>query len=158
MLMAMASLIGKAALKQVIGETIAAQGEQLIMQQVVDEVMDDLERKAAAKPKILGVESETWYMFHMARERYWTQANRFLADQMVDRVRVAYNEITGSAVALPFALSALPTDEGLMLNFRKAPRSESYNRSQCRIAAVDAVRGSMKAYIRMAAAGIPIEG
>lgn len=158
MLMAMASFIGKFALRQAIEGVVAGQVEQVVMEQLADKLMDTLERKAAQRPRILGVESETWYMFHMAQERYWTQANRFLANQMGDRMRVAYNDVSGKAVALPFALTTASTEEGLIFNFRKAPRSEGYSRALCREATVAAIRGSMKAYVRMAAAGIPIEG
>lgn len=157
MLMAMASFIGKYAIRQAIEKVVAEQAERMVMEQLADKVMETLERKAAMKPRILGIESETWYMFHMATERYWTQANRFLVDQMDGRVSSAYADVTGIAKAPPFALTAAPTEDGLVLNFRKAPRSMGYDRALCREAAVNAVRGSMKSYVRMAAAGIPIE-
>ena len=158
MLMAMASFIGKYALRQAIEQVVVEQAEQMVVEQLADELMDVLERKAATKPRILGIESETWYMFHMAKEQSWTQANRFLADQMDERMRRAYMDVTGVAKAPPFALTTAPTEDGLVLNFRKAPRSVGYDRALCREAAINAVKGSMKAYVRMAAAGIPIEG
>lgn len=158
MLMAMASFIGKYALRQAIEKVVVEQAERMIVEQLADELMDVLERKAAMKPRILGIESETWYMFHMAKEQYWIQANRFLADQMEERMRRAYTDVAGTAKVPPFALTVAPTDEGLIFNFRKSARSEGYDRALCREAAITAVKGSMKAYIRMAAAGIPIEG
>jgi len=158
MLMAIASFIGKYALRQAIGNVVAEQAGRMAAEQLADELVDTLERKAAQKPKILGIESETWYMFHMAQGQYWTQANRFLADQMETRIHNVYTGLTGRAAVLPFALTTAPTEEGLIFNFRKAPRSEGYDRALCREASRSAMRKSMKAYIRMAAAGIPIEG
>ncbi len=158
MLMAMASFIGKYALRQAIEKVVAEQVEQMVIEKLADELMETLERKAAMKPKILGIESETWYMFHMATEQYWTQANRFLADQMDDRLRRAYTDVTGSATAPPFSVTTAPTEDGIVFNFRKAPRSVGYDRALCREAAMNAVRGSMRAYVRMASSGIPIEG
>jgi len=158
MLMAMASFIGKYALRRAIENVVAEQAGQMAAEQLASELMDTLARKAAQRPKILGIESETWYMFHMAQEQYWAQANRFLADQMDVRIHLAYNDLTGKAAVLPFALTTVPTDEGLIFNFRKSPRSEGYNRALCREASRTATRAAMKAYVRMAAAGMPIEG
>lgn len=158
MLAAMASFIGRYALRQAIESVVAEQAQQMAVEQLADKLMDTLERAAAQKPKILGVESETWYMYHMAQEKYWTQANRFLADQMENRMRMAYNEASGKAAAPPYALTIAPTEEGLIFNFRKAPRSIGYSRDLCLAATRVAMRGSMRAYVRMAAAGIPIEG
>jgi len=158
MLMAIASFIGKYAMREAIQKVVAEQVEQMVVEQLADKLMDTLETAAAQRPRILGIESETWYMFHMAQERYWTQANGFLADQMGVRMRVSYSEMVGRATVLPFAMTASPTDEGLLLNFRKGPRSEGYSRALCYNATVSAVRESMRAYVRMAAAGVPIEG
>lgn len=158
MLMALASFIGKAALRGAVQRVVAEQVGREAIGQLADKLMDSLERVAAQKPRILGIESETWYTFHMARERYWTQANRFLSDQMGDRMRSAYNDVTGRASVLPFALSTAPTEDGLVFHFRKAPRSVGYDRALCYEATVTSVRKSMKAYIRMVAAGVPIEG
>ena len=158
MLMAMASFIGKYALRQAIEQVVVEQVERMAVEQLADELMEVLERKAMMKPRILGVESETWYMFHMAKEQYWVQANRFLADQMDERMRRAYADVAGSARVPPFALTVAPTDEGLIFNFRKAARSEGYDRALCREAAITAVRVSMRSYLRMAASGITIEG
>lgn len=158
MLAAMASFIGKFALKEALQGVLAGQLEQAIAQKVAGELMEGLEEKAARKPRILGVESETWYAFRMEQEKYWTQANRFLANQMDMRVRMAYSDVVQRASAPPFALTANPTDDGFVLNFRKSPRSAGYDRNLCRSAAITAVRKSMRAYVRMAASGIPIEG
>lgn len=158
MLMAISSFIGKYALRQVIEQVVAEQAQQMVAEQLADEIMDVLSRKAEMKPRILGIESETWYMFHLAKEQYYIQANRFLADQMDERMRRAYTDLVGSAKAPPFAVTIAPTEDGLIFNFRKAARSEGYDRALCREAAITAVRGSMKAYIRMTASGIPIEG
>lgn len=158
MLMALASFIGKFAMREAIQKVVAEQVEQVVVEQLADKLMDTLETAAAQKPRILGIESETWYMFHMAQEHYWTQANGFLADQMSVRMRMEYNDLTGRASVLPFAMTAAPTEDGLLLNFRKSPRSQGYSRDLCYNATVSVVRGAMRAYVRMAAAGVPIEG
>lgn len=157
MLAAMASFLGKFALKAALKKIVAEQVEQAVVQEVTEKLADELEEKAEQKPRILGVESETWYTFRMAQEKYWRRASGFLANQMADRVRAEYGDATQSTGAPPFALTASPTGDGLVLNFRKSPRSAGYDRSVCRSAAITAVRKSMRAYVRMAASGIPIE-
>lgn len=157
MLAAMASFIGKFALKAAIKKVVAGQIEQAVMQEVTEKLADELEEKAAKKPRILGVESETWYTFRMAQEKYWRRANELLANQMADRVRAEYGTATQSTGAPPFALTANPTGDGLVLNFRKSPRSAGYDRNECRSVAISAMRKSMRAYVRMAASGISIE-
>lgn len=157
MLMALAGFIGKVAFRKAIQGIVAEQAEQLALENLTEELMERLEQRAEQRPRVLGVESDTWYSFRMADERYWAQANRFLSDQIDRRVTGAYNNIVGRASAPPFALSATPSSDDISISFRKSPRSAGFDVGACREATINAVRESMRAYVRMAAAGIPIE-
>lgn len=157
MLMALSGFIGKVAFRKVIQSIVAEQAEQLVLEDLAQELMEKLEQQAEQRPRVLGVDSETWYTFRMADERSWTQANRFLSDQIDRRVTDAYNDVVGRASVPPFALSVAPSSDGIGISFRKSPRSTGFDARTCRAATVNAVRKSMRAYIRMAAAGTPIE-
>jgi hypothetical protein len=152
--MALTGFIGKVAFRKAIQSIVS---EPLALENLAEELMEKLEQQAEQRPRVLGVESDTWYTFRMADERYWVQANQFLSDQMDRRVSAAYNDVVGRASVPPFALSVTSSNDGVSVSFRKSPRSTGFDAGACRAAAVNAVRESMRAYVRMAAAGIPIE-
>jgi len=151
MLAAMASFIGRFALNQVIRNYLAEQGE---ISELIQKVLEKLGVDAERRPRILGVESETWYGFRMADEGYWRHANRLLSDEMGSLVVRSYNNLVERVGVPPFALTASPSSEGILIAFRKGPRSEGFSRDQCFSATVDAVRQSMRSYVRAAASGV----
>lgn len=150
-LVAIASLIGRAAFRAVIHDVASVLSGDNIARQSLMDYAQKLE--ATAKPEVLGIASETWYAFRLANENDWRRANQLLADSLKLEIPRTYFRHTKRPGALPYVLSIHPTREGLLCNFRRAPRSTGFDSAELRAATVDAVRGVMKTYIRMAASG-----
>lgn len=150
-LIAIASFIGKAAFRAAIQDVAASLAQNAIAMKSARDYAQKLE--AEHRPRVLGVSSETWYAFRMADENHWTLANQLLADNLGLRVSRAYFRDTGRSGSLPYVLTVQSDREGVLCNFRKAPRSTGFNRTELHEAVVDAMRDSMKAYIRAAASG-----
>lgn len=150
-LLAITSLIGKTALRVAIHDVMASLATDAISVRAVRDYAQRLE--AERRPQILGVSSETWYAFRLADGGYWARANQLLADDLGLRVPRTYFRSTGRTGALPFVLTVQGDREGVLCNFRRAPRSAGFDRAELRGVVREAVRDSMKMYIRAAASG-----
>ena len=160
MIVGMASLIGKVAMKFAVNDAaslIASKAQDQALSSVLGELIQETTQKLEARPQVLGVSSDTWYAFRLADEANWRNANRFLSDDLNLQIPRMYSKQLNQSGAAPFVVSVGADSNGVSCNFRKAPRSAGFTAEECRNATIEAVRKSIKRYVRMAACGQRVE-
>jgi len=150
-LVAIASFIGRVAFRAAIQDVAAS----LVGDAVAIKSARDYAQKLEAeqRPRVLGISSETWYAFRMADADYWLRANQLLADELWLKIQQTYLQRTGRTGAPPYVLTMHSSREGVLCNFRRAPRSVGFDRTELRDTVIGTVQDAMKAYVRAAASG-----
>jgi len=141
-----ASFLGKSLLRGITDEILADAASATMRQALTEEVTKQLEEP---KPQVQGVDSETWYAFRMSKEAAWEEANRYLADELTSRIPRAYADYNNRMP--PFIVSADYDVHNIFLTFNKVPRTNGFNRTEAKSATINAVRSSLREYIRAAA-------
>ena len=151
MLIALAGLIGRIALRAGISEMVANFAGDLVSQEAVKEASQEIESDEGGR--MVGVESETFYAFHLADRDSWTRANQGLADLLKVAIPQQFFRQAGPEKEAPFTVSTSMERDGVRLHFTKTPTTTGFERREAKDAARKAVRKLAKGYIRAAAAG-----
>ena len=149
MTVALSSILG-GAFRTALARAVSEAGEG------AQEAAQMLEEASHARPRILGISSETWYGYRMAQASSWEDANAQLASDLDIAIYRTYLNLTGTAGTPPFAVSVVSSQEGVQCLFHKAPMSTGISRQQCYMSAVGAMRELARAYVRIAASGVRV--
>jgi len=163
MIIAISTLFKELFVQQGINELVAqATGEAV--RSVIESFQSVGQELASQRLNVIDIESDTWYAFHLANESSWRRGLRTWADVLKEEFprRYLFSQNRGSpgGAGLPFNSTVRATDQGLVLQVKKARgTSQVIDRDAVRRAFMSAVGDTVKAYIRcVAAAGDDFPG
>jgi hypothetical protein len=148
---------------QVFKELFVQQSMTELATQVTSEAVGELitsyketsDELSSQKIGILDIESDTWYIFHMADEGSWREGFRKWADILNREIPRRYFFAKGAGEsALPFAVKVADTDQGMEIRFDKLMgTTQGIDRGAIFNVVHELVRDTVKAYVRCVATG-----
>lgn len=155
MMVALVSLFKEMFIQEALNDVVARITAEAVGD-AVSQLIEDVQETSDMKLQVLDIESDTWYVFHLAEEDSWRkglyQWARIITREVPRQYLYKYSSGGPGSVKVPFICSAQPADRDLLVQIRRLPGATGpISKQDVQSSIVAAARDTLKAYVRCVA-------
>jgi len=153
-IIALASLIGKLSTSLGVQKALVDMSARALVG-LAEEVSKTREEVGSPTPKIVSVESDTWYLYHLIDKQARGRSFQTWADALARKIPRQYFFDYGIGLGgMPFAVRATSMQDGVEVSLYKTMGpAGGFEVSKARDSIIKSARGTFKAFIRSWAQG-----